>query len=119
MGLALVHKWRHERPDLDAMILYGAELGVCVTQEYLSIRQQHSSNTSPSSPSSCHANSCLEYDSVGCLPAYTRLGSLITCLQGSNIHQTPHHHHRQVVMLTVVWSTTRWAAYQPTLDLGH
>ena len=119
VGLALVHKWGHECPDLDAMILYGAELGVCVTKEHQSIRQQHSSNTSPSSPSSFHANSCLEYDSVGCLSAYTRLGSLITCLQGSNIHQTPHNHHHLVVMVTVVWRMIQWAARQPTLDWGH
>ena len=98
-GLALVEQWGHEGPDVDGMFLYGAQLGVCVTQEHLatrqhhpisrssqlprsllslpsrlrSLRQHHSSNTSPSSSSGCHGDSCLEYDPMGCPPAYTRL----------------------------------------------
>ena len=71
-GLALVGHWGHECPDLDNMFLYGAQLGVCVTQEHLATRQHHSSNTSSSS-SGCHGDSCLEFDPVGCPPAYTRL----------------------------------------------
>ena len=72
-GLALVEHWGHEHPDEDGMYLYGAQLGVCVTQEHLATRQHHSSNTSSSSSSGCHGDSCLEYDPVGCPPAYTRL----------------------------------------------
>ena len=72
-GLALNPGWGHEGPDLDSMLLYGAQLGVCVTQEHLSTRQHHSSNTSPSSSSGCHGNSFLEYNPEGCPPAYTRL----------------------------------------------
>ena len=98
-GLTLEEHWGHERPDIDDMFLYGAQLGVCVTQEHLatrqhhpvsrssrllrsllslpsrlrSLRQHHSPNTSSSSSSGCHGDSCLEYDPVGCPPAYTRL----------------------------------------------
>ena len=72
-GLALEKHWGHERPDLDSMFLYGAQLGVCVTQEHLATKQHHSPNTSSSSSSGCHGDSCLEYDPVGCPPAYTRL----------------------------------------------
>ena len=72
-GLALLGKWGHEWSDFDRMVLYGAQLGVCVTQEHLATRQHHSPNTSPSSSSGCHGDSCLEYDPVGCPPAYTRL----------------------------------------------
>ena len=72
-GLALEVMWGHERPDFDHMYLYGAQLGVCVTQEHLATRQHHSPNTSSSSSSGCHGDSCLEYDPVGCPPAYTRL----------------------------------------------
>ena len=70
-GLTLVPQWGHERSDIDDMFLYGAQLGVCVTQEHLAARQHHSPNTSSSS--GCHGDSCLEYDPVGCPPAYTRL----------------------------------------------
>ena len=72
-GLALVGQWGHEWSDFDGMYLYGAQLGVCVTQEHLATRQHHSPNTSSSSSSGCHGDSCLEYDPVGCPPAYTRL----------------------------------------------
>ena len=72
-GLTLEEQWGHERPDVDGMILYGAQLGVCVTQEHLATKQHHSPNTSSSSSSGCHGDSCLEYDPVGCPPAYTRL----------------------------------------------
>ena len=72
-GLTLEDHWGHESPDLDGMYLYGAQLGVCVTQEHLATRQHHSPNTSSSSSSGCHGDSCLEYDPVGCPPAYTRL----------------------------------------------
>ena len=72
-GLAIEEKWGHECPDFDCMYLYGAQLGVCVTQEHLATRQHHSPNTSSSSSSGCHGDSCLEYDPVGCPPAYTRL----------------------------------------------
>ena len=71
-GLTLEEHWGHERPDLDDMFMYGAQLGVCVTQEHLATRQHHSPNTSSSS-SGCHGDSCLEFDPVGCPPAYTRL----------------------------------------------
>ena len=73
-GLCVERQWGHERPDLDGMYLYGAQLGVCVTHEHLATRQQYSSHTSSSSSSSgCHGDSCLEYEPDGCPPAYTRL----------------------------------------------
>ena len=72
-GLTLEVNWGHERSDFDDMFMYGAQLGVCVTQEHLATRQHHSPNTSSSSSSGCHGDSCLEYDPVGCPPAYTRL----------------------------------------------
>ena len=73
-GLAVHPGWGYEEPDVDGMFLYGAQLGVCVTQQHMSTIQHHSLNTSSSSSSSgCHGNSCLEYDPEGCPPAYTRL----------------------------------------------
>ena len=72
-GLAVHPRWGYECPDVDIMILYGAQLGVCITQEHLSTRQHSSFNSSPSSSSGCHDNSYLEYDPEGCPPAYTRL----------------------------------------------
>ena len=73
-GLAVETAWGYEWPDVDGMILFGAQLGVCVTQEHMSTRQHHPLNTSSSSSSSgCHGNSRLEYDPEGCPPAYTRL----------------------------------------------
>ena len=71
-GLCVHRKWGHESPDQDSMVLYGAQLGVCVTHEHLATRQQYSSYTSSSS-SGCHGDSCLEYEPEGCPPAYTRL----------------------------------------------
>ena len=73
-GLCVQLQWGHEWPDIDVMYLYGAQLGVCVTQEHMATRQRHSSHTSSSSSSSgCHGDSCLEYEPEGCPPAYTRL----------------------------------------------
>ena len=73
-GLCVERQWGHERPDIDGMFLYGAQLCVCVTQQHMATRQRHSSNTSSSSSSSgCHGDSCLEYEPEGCPPAYTRL----------------------------------------------
>ena len=71
-GLCVQHQWGQEWSDVDGMLLYGAQLGVCVTHEHLATRQRHSSHTSSSS-SGCHGDSCLEYEPEGCPPAYTRL----------------------------------------------
>ena len=71
-GLCVQRQWGQEWPDTDHMILYGAQLGVCVTHEHMATRQQYSSHTSSSS-SGCHGDSCLEYEPDGCPPAYTRL----------------------------------------------
>ena len=72
-GLAMRNQWGHGYSDLDCMLLYGAQLGVCVPQEHPPTWQNYSSHTSPSSPSGFYGKSCLLYDPEGCPPAFTRL----------------------------------------------
>ena len=92
-GLTLGDKWGFPWADVDGMIMYGAQLGVCSTQEHLPSKQQHPlsgsswmlsslsslsarilSSLSPRRTSvSIPGRSCLVYDSDGCPPAYTRL----------------------------------------------
>ena len=54
------------------MLLFGAQLGVRMTQEHLTENQHNSVNPSPSS-SVYNGHSCLVYNQEGCQPAYTRL----------------------------------------------